>query len=74
MSVRLRRLSKNVVTISKHRGRGCGRQIVATAIEAAWAENAYKIMLLTGRKRGPQGFYEKLGFMACEKQGMILRH
>ncbi len=43
------------------------------AIDAAWAEDAYKIMLMTGQKRGARGFYEALGFDCEDKFGMVLR-
>ena len=49
------------------------RGVMNALIEAAWAADAYKIMLLTGRRAEARGFYEKLGFDGNEKHGMILR-
>ena len=43
------------------------------AIDAAWAADAYKIMLLTGQNPGALGFYESLGFISDQKNGLQLR-
>ena len=66
-------LIENVVTCPKARGRGVGRAVMEAAIDAAWAANCYKIMLLTGRKAKADGFYARLGFAMDEKWGMTLR-
>ncbi len=69
-------LIENVVTHQGHRGKGIGRAVMQRAIEEAWAANAYKIMLLTGKQRedGVKKFYQKLGFDADTKHGMYLAH
>jgi ribosomal protein S18 acetylase RimI-like enzyme len=66
-------LIENVVTAARMQGAGIGRSVMQAAMDAAWAEDAYKIMLLTGQNSGAKGFYEKLGFTADQKHGMILR-
>lgn len=66
-------LVENVVTHSGHRGAGHGRRAMEAVIDAAWAADCYKIMLLTGRTAEARGFYEKLGFGAEEKWGMTIR-
>ena len=69
-------LIENVITAASHRGQGVGRLVMEAAIEAALKAGVYKIMLLTGKNRsdgGVTGFYEKLGFSADAKHGMILR-
>jgi GNAT superfamily N-acetyltransferase len=66
-------LIENVVTRRDWQGQGFGRAVVQTAIETAWAKDAYKIMLLTGQSFAARGFYERLGFNATDKHGMILR-
>lgn len=66
-------LIENVATSPAFQMRGIGRQVMQAAIDAAWAQNAYKIMLLTGQKRGARGFYEALGFDCEDKFGMVLR-
>lgn len=66
-------LIENVVTHAAHRGCGHGRQVMEAAVDAAWAAECYKIMLLTGQTAQARGFYEALGFGADEKWGMTLR-
>ena len=66
-------LIENVVTARAAQGQGLGRLVMETAAEAAWAQNVYKIMLLTGRQLGARGFYERLGYAADQKHGMVLR-
>jgi GNAT superfamily N-acetyltransferase len=66
-------LVENVVTLRSHQGKGLGRRVMNTLIQAAWSADAYKIMLLTGKSLGARGFYEKLGFTENEKYGMMLR-
>jgi GNAT superfamily N-acetyltransferase len=54
---------ENVVTEKGLRGSGLGKRVVQAAIEQAWAEGCYKVMLLTGRKdEAVLGFYEACGF------------
>lgn len=67
-------LVENVVTHEAHRGTGQGRRVMDAVIDAAWAVDCYKIMLLTGRTAEAKGFYEKLGFGSDEKWGMTIRH
>ena len=66
-------LIENVVTLKSLQGRGLGRQLMQHVIDVAWAQDCYKIMLLTGQHVGDRGFYERLGFSADEKYGMTLR-
>lgn len=66
-------LVENVVTHGDQRGTGQGRRVMEAVIDAAWAADCYKIMLLTGRTAEARGFYEKLGFGADEKWGMTIR-
>ena len=66
-------LIENVATTESWRKRGIGRQGMQAAIDHAWQQNAYKIMLMTGQKRGARGFYEALGFDCEDKFGMVLR-
>jgi GNAT superfamily N-acetyltransferase len=64
---------ENVVTLPDHARQGYGRAVMTTLAKAAWAQNAYKIMLLTGRQNAAEGFYRSLGYDDREKHGMILR-
>ena len=65
-------LIENVVTATNLHGQGVERQVMQAAMDYAWSKGAYKIMLLTGQERGAKGFYEKLGFNADDKHGMII--
>ncbi len=66
-------LIENVVTAPTHRLRGLGRPAMQAALDHAWAQRAYKVMLLTGQKRGARGFYESVGFSCEDKFGMAIR-
>nr|WP_261597129.1 GNAT family N-acetyltransferase [Methanoculleus sp. Afa-1] len=66
-------LIENVVTDREHRNRGFGTALLTHALECAWEENCYKVMLLTGRSE-PNVFrlYEKAGFVRGAKEGLIV--
>lgn len=66
-------LVENVVTDAGFREQGLSRAVMERTIEMAWSQDAYKVMLLTGRALGAKGFYQKLGFTSDEKYGMTLR-
>ncbi len=66
-------LIENVATAPDRRMQGIGRRVMQSAIDHARAQNVYKIMLLTGRRRGARGFYEALGFSCEDKHGMVMR-
>jgi len=67
-------LIENVVTHVRHRRRGYGKAILNRALAEAWAENCYKVMLMTGRKDDATlRFYRSAGFDANDKQAFIAR-
>jgi GNAT superfamily N-acetyltransferase len=67
-------LIENVVTHETYRGRGIGQSVLSAAIDHAWRENCYKIMLMTGRKdEAIIHFYEKAGFRRDTKMAFSLR-
>lgn len=66
-------LIENVATAENWRLRGVGRRVMQSAIDKARDEKVYKIMLLTGRKRGALGFYESVGFDREDKHGLVIR-
>ncbi|AXI46849.1 GNAT family N-acetyltransferase [Sulfitobacter sp. SK012] len=66
-------LIENVVTRRAHQKCGFGRCVMQGAIDAAWAANAHKIMLMTGTGRAAAGFYEALGFTSKDKTAMVMR-
>jgi GNAT superfamily N-acetyltransferase len=56
-------LIENVVTHASFRGRGLGKQLLSTAVEAAWQADCYKVMLMTGSKKpSTLAFYASAGF------------
>jgi GNAT superfamily N-acetyltransferase len=65
---------ENVVTDSAHRNRGIGKSLLDHAVKLAWAQNCYKVMLMSGRTEiAVHAFYKECGFNADEKQAYIQR-
>ncbi len=65
---------ENVVTHQAHRGKGWGKAVLAQALEFAWSQKCYKVMLLTGRKdEATFKFYEAAGFDRHGKQAFIAK-
>lgn len=62
-SARPHALIENVSTLREWRNRGYGRMVVEAALQAAWVEGCYKVVLSTGSKRETTlRFYEGIGF------------
>lgn len=66
-------LVENVITHPDHRKQGVGRAILEAALAYAFNAQAYKVMLMTGQKRGAKGFYESVGFSSEDKHAMVVR-
>ncbi len=67
-------LIENVVTHAAHRRQGWGRRLLQAALDFAWAQGCYKVMLLTGRSDDTVfRFYEGAGFSRHGKQAFIAR-
>lgn len=65
---------ENVVTHAAHRGQGWGKAVLAHALAAAWRQDCYKVMLLTGRKdEATLRFYEQAGFDRHGKQAFVAK-
>ena len=65
-------LVENVVTHPDFRRRKIGTYVLQAALNHAWRENCYKVMLLTGRKdEGIVEFYEQAGFVFGMKKGFV---
>ena len=56
-------LIENVVTDPQYRKRGFGKALLTEAMNRAWAQGCYKVMLLTGSKKpSTLAFYGDAGF------------
>ncbi|MBI9049198.1 MAG: GNAT family N-acetyltransferase [Anaerolineaceae bacterium] len=67
-------LIENVVTHADYRNRGIGKQILHYALDLAWKEDSYKVMLLTSRKDEKiMQFYESAGFLRGVKTGFVAK-
>jgi GNAT superfamily N-acetyltransferase len=65
-------LIENVVTHAGHRRKGIGTQLLHHALQTAWNNNCYKVMLLTGSKEQKvHDFYEQAGFKKGIKTGFV---
>ncbi len=65
---------ENVVTEQVLRGEGIGKMIIRHALQYAWDNGCYKVMLQTGSKRvSTHNFYKSCGFDCEEKFGYIAR-
>ncbi len=64
---------ENVVTLASHRGQGLSTKVMEHAIETARKANVVSIVLLTGKGLKARSFYERCGFNAEDKWGMILK-
>lgn len=65
---------ENVVTHKECRNNGFGKSVLNKAIEYAWQNNCYKVMLMTGRlDEKTFRFYESVGFNRNSKQAFIIK-
>lgn len=65
---------ENVVTHPAFRRRGFGKAILRHALNEAWNQGCYKVMLLTGRKNEATfRFYEAAGFDRNAKQAFLAK-
>ena len=61
---------ETVVTHNDYRNQGIGKKLMHYALNQAWAQNCYKVMLQTGRKDDAiMHFYESVGFKRGVKTG-----
>lgn len=65
---------ENVVTHAAHRQKGWGKAILDHALQFAWSQHCYKVLLSTGRKdEATLQFYENAGFDRNAKQAFVAR-
>jgi GNAT superfamily N-acetyltransferase len=63
---------ENVVTDPEFRQQGFATAVLRHALQDAWSEGCYKVMLATGSKReSTLRFYEKAGFKRGVKTGFV---
>jgi len=65
---------ENVVVKPELQGCGLGKIIVKAAIQQAFDNDCYKVMLMTGRDQGVKQFYEKCGMNSSSKSALIIRN
>ena len=67
-------LIENVVTHPEYRRRGIGTRVLRYALDIAWKQGCYKVMLLTGSKQeSTLRFYDQAGFTRGEKTAFVAR-
>lgn len=65
---------EHVVTLSAHRGRGYGRRVLEYALDLAWSERCYKVVLLSGMQRSDaHRLYESVGFVGDVEKGFVAK-
>ncbi|WP_221642989.1 GNAT family N-acetyltransferase [Nostoc sp. 2RC] len=65
---------ENVVTHSNYRRQGFATRVLHYALDLAWQQKCYKVMLLTSSKsEDTLRFYERAGFQRGIKTGFIAR-
>jgi len=63
---------ENVVTHPDYRKQGHATKLLKHALDTAWSQNCYKVMLMTGRKdESVYKLYENAGFQRDAKQAFI---
>ncbi|MEG2045926.1 MAG: GNAT family N-acetyltransferase [Comamonas sp.] len=68
-------LIENVVTHGAHRGAGHGKAVLDAALQHAWSQGCYKVMLMTGRKDAATlGFYASAGLDGQTKRAFIAQN
>ncbi|MBD2436802.1 GNAT family N-acetyltransferase [Nostoc sp. FACHB-110] len=65
-------LIENVITHTDYRRQSVGTRLINHALQWAWSQNCYKVMLLSGSQRQEiHQFYEKAGFKKNIKTGFV---
>ena len=65
---------ENVVTDLSMRRTGFGKRVVEHALQFAWDNGCYKVMLMTGsRREATHNFYKSCGFRSDEKFAFVAR-
>ncbi|AOT07679.1 GNAT family N-acetyltransferase [Pseudoalteromonas luteoviolacea] len=66
---------EHVVTGTRFRRRGLSEKVIEAAVELAWQQGCYKVMLLSGETRtAAHGVYEKVGFISGTERGFVIKN
>ncbi|WMN59579.1 GNAT family N-acetyltransferase [Pseudoalteromonas xiamenensis] len=65
---------EHVITSPLFRRRGLSQRVMEHALQLAWENSCYKVMLLSGELRSEaHRLYEKIGFQAGIEKGFIIK-
>jgi RimJ/RimL family protein N-acetyltransferase len=65
---------EHVITAADHRRRGFGTAVLRAAVDLAWREGCYKVMLMTDSQNpGTHAFYEGVGFTKGASTAFVAR-
>lgn len=65
---------EHVITLDAHRGKGLGRAVLQHALQAAWAQNCCKVLLLSGADRvAAHRLYQSVGFDGDRERGFVIK-
>ena len=65
---------ENVVTHNDYRRRGHGTAVIQSALESAWTQDCFQVMLQTGRQDpAVHEFYQGLGFQSGSRVAYAVR-
>ena len=65
---------EHVVTLPQYRRRGLGRTVLQFALNRAWAQGCYKVILLSGAQRADaHKLYESVGFRGDVERGFVAK-
>ena len=65
---------EHVVTMARFRRQGFARMLLRYALELAWSQRCYKVILLSGAKRAEaHALYESVGFRGDLERGFVAK-
>lgn len=65
---------EHVVTLAKARGKGFGKSVLSFALQFAWENNCYKVVILSGTQRHEaHRLYESVGFVGGLEKGFVAK-
>ena len=65
---------EHVVTLAQYRRRGLGRMVLQFALDRAWTQGCYKVILLSGAGRADaHKLYESVGFKGDVERGFVAK-